>query len=142
MANGRLPVRKIKEILRLKYACGLSKREIAGSCNVARSTVVPCYVEPSESPISSPELARKYPLILTTGARIPEYTHTQFRSVSRLHQSAPEPLAEVHPDTARKYGIVDGDIIVVETVRGQIGIKAKTTTDLMLEVVSIPHGWV
>jgi hypothetical protein len=28
MANRRLPVRKIKEILRLKHACGLSKREI------------------------------------------------------------------------------------------------------------------
>jgi len=39
MANRRLPVRKIKEILRLKHVCGLSKREIARSCNVARSTV-------------------------------------------------------------------------------------------------------
>jgi len=39
MANRRLPVRKIKEILRLRYACGLSEREIARSCHVARSTV-------------------------------------------------------------------------------------------------------
>lgn len=39
MAKRRLPVRKIKEILRLKHDCGLSKREIAQSCNVARSTV-------------------------------------------------------------------------------------------------------
>jgi transposase len=39
MANRRLPVRKIKEILRLKYACGLTNREIARSCNVARSSV-------------------------------------------------------------------------------------------------------
>lgn len=39
MANRRLPVRKIKEILRLKHACGFSKREIAQSCNVPRSTV-------------------------------------------------------------------------------------------------------
>lgn len=39
MVNRRLPVRKTKEILRLKYVCGLSKQEIAHSCNVARSTV-------------------------------------------------------------------------------------------------------
>jgi transposase len=39
MANRRLPVRKIKEVLRLKHACGLSNREIARGCNVARSTV-------------------------------------------------------------------------------------------------------
>ena len=29
MANRRLPVRKIKEILRLKYACRISEREIS-----------------------------------------------------------------------------------------------------------------
>ena len=39
MANRRLPMRKIKEVLRLKYDCRLSAREIARSCNVARSTV-------------------------------------------------------------------------------------------------------
>jgi len=39
VANRRLPVRKFKEVLRLKHACGLSDREIAQSCGVARSTV-------------------------------------------------------------------------------------------------------
>ena len=39
MANRRLPVRKFKEVLRLKHACGLSEREIAESCGIARSTV-------------------------------------------------------------------------------------------------------
>ena len=39
MPNKRLPMRKIKEILRLKYVCGLSEREIAQSCRVTRSTV-------------------------------------------------------------------------------------------------------
>lgn len=39
MANRRLPVRKIKEIIRLVHACGLTNREIAQSCDVARSTV-------------------------------------------------------------------------------------------------------
>ena len=39
MANRRLPVRKIKEILRLVHACGFSNREIAQSCDISRSTV-------------------------------------------------------------------------------------------------------
>ena len=38
MAYPRLPMRKLKEVLRLKHA-GLSEREIARSCRVARSTV-------------------------------------------------------------------------------------------------------
>lgn len=39
MSNRRLSMRKIKEILRLKYDCGISEREIARSCQVSRSTV-------------------------------------------------------------------------------------------------------
>ncbi len=39
MANKRLPMRKIKEVLRLKYVCGLGEREIAHSCRVSRATV-------------------------------------------------------------------------------------------------------
>lgn len=39
MAQERLSMRKIKEVLRLKYDCGLSNRQIAHSCQIARSTV-------------------------------------------------------------------------------------------------------
>ena len=39
MPNRRLSVRKIKEILRLKYDCSISEREISRSCQVSRSTV-------------------------------------------------------------------------------------------------------
>src|SRR3990167_4757527 len=39
MAKPRLSMRKIKEVLRLKYHCALSKREIAQSCQISRSTV-------------------------------------------------------------------------------------------------------
>lgn len=102
---------------------------------------LPVHIEPSQSPISNPELAREYPLILITGARMLEYTHTQFRNVPRLRQAAPEPIAEIHPDTAIRYGITDVDIIAVETRKGQIRIKVRTTEDLAPQVVSIPHGW-
>lgn len=39
MAQARLPMRKIKEVLRLKYELGRGHREIAGSCGIAHSTV-------------------------------------------------------------------------------------------------------
>lgn len=102
---------------------------------------LPNHIEPSQSPISQPELAREYPLILTTGARILEYTHTQFRDVPALRQSAPEPMAEIHPNTAKKYGVADGDTIAIETRKGEIRMRVRTTQDLLPGVVSIPHGW-
>ena len=39
MPTERLSMRKIHEVFRLKFACGLSDRQIARSCQVARSTV-------------------------------------------------------------------------------------------------------
>jgi len=39
MARKRISMRKLKEILRLKYECGLSNRQIAKSCNVGRRAV-------------------------------------------------------------------------------------------------------
>ena len=102
---------------------------------------LPVHIEPNQSPISSPELVKEYPLILTTGARNLEYTHTQMRNVPRLRQCAPEPVAEIHPYTAKKYSVADGEMIALETKRGQIKTELKVTEDLMPGVVSIPHGW-
>lgn len=102
---------------------------------------LPVYIEPSQSPVSNPELAKKYPLILTTGTRILEYTHSQMRNIPRLRQQAAEPIAEVHSDTAATYSISDGDTVVLETRKGRITIKVRTTEDMVPGVISIPHGW-
>jgi anaerobic selenocysteine-containing dehydrogenase len=102
---------------------------------------LPTYTEPLESPISTPELFKEYPLILTTGARSLEYLHTQMRDVPRLHNMLPEPLAQINQVTASKYGISDGDMMTVETKRGRIAIKARVSDDIMPEVVNVPHGW-
>lgn len=102
---------------------------------------LPTYVEPSRSPVSTPELAKEYPLILTTGARILEYIHTQLRNIPEIRHQNPDPIAEIHPGTAAKYGIVDGGKMIVETKEGSIKIKAKVTPDIVEQVVSVPHGW-
>jgi len=48
-------MRKIKEVLRLKYDCGLSAREIARSCDVARSTVADYLMKAQAAGLSWPE---------------------------------------------------------------------------------------
>jgi anaerobic selenocysteine-containing dehydrogenase len=102
---------------------------------------LPTHREPSQSPVRTPELAKEYPLILITGARMREYTHSQLRNMTQMRRRAPEPLAEVHPSTARKYDIINGEMIWVETRKGSIKMKAKVTEDIAPLVVSIPHGW-
>jgi anaerobic selenocysteine-containing dehydrogenase len=91
--------------------------------------------------VRTPELAEKYPVILTTGARLTQYTHTQFRNIPVLRKDAVEPIAEIHPDTAARYGVKHGDRILIETIKGQISMKANTNAALHPGIVSIPHGW-
>jgi anaerobic selenocysteine-containing dehydrogenase len=102
---------------------------------------LPTYREPDQSPLGKTDFYQKYPLILTTGARILYYTHAQHRNIKGLKEMSPEPFAEVHQKTAEKYGIQDGESIIVESNRGQIKVKARITEEMLEGVVSIPHGW-
>lgn len=82
-----------------------------------------------------------YPIILTTGARTLGYLHSQMRDIPTLHQMNPEPLAELHSDTAEEYGIIDGDLIKVENETGSIEVGTKITESIMPGIISLPHGW-
>jgi formate dehydrogenase (coenzyme F420) alpha subunit len=102
---------------------------------------LPTYREPDQSPLGRSQLNARYPLILTTGARILYFTHGQHRNIQNLKEHCPQPVADIHPETARKYGVSEGDLIVVESNRGKISVRASLTPDMMEGVVSIPHGW-
>lgn len=102
---------------------------------------LPVHIEPLESPISTPEIAKEYPLILTTGSRILEFLHSEHRNVKKLRRMIPEPYAEISKETALRYGIGDGDKILIKTRRGQIEIRAKIEEDMLPGVVNVSHGW-
>jgi anaerobic selenocysteine-containing dehydrogenase len=101
--------------------------------------------ELGHSPLPDPPhqeiVVKEYPLVLTTGARDLEYTHSQFHDISSLRKRAPEPVAEIHPSTAQRYGIAEGKMMSVETPMGKIKIKARVTEDIIPNVVSVPFGW-
>lgn len=102
---------------------------------------LPDYGEPADSPYSRPELAQRYPLVLTTGARLPVYYHSQHRNNPLQRELYPHPQAEVHGETARQFGIGNGDWIWIETRTGKIRMKAKVTSGILPGVISMAHGW-
>jgi len=102
---------------------------------------LPTYLEPQRSPTNSPELLKRYPLILSTGNRNRYYTHGQFRGIGSLKEKNPEPQAEIGPETARTYGIDNGDDVVIETNRGSVRMKAHVDERVAEGVVFVPHGW-
>ena len=54
MAAERLSMRTIREILRLKWVCQCSNREIAQSCGIARSTVAECLARATAAGLTWP----------------------------------------------------------------------------------------
>lgn len=102
---------------------------------------LPGYVEPAQSPISTPELYKEYPIILISGARQEEYAHSQQRNIPALRALNPEPLAEMHPATAQRYGLVDGEKVNISTKVGTVKMRLKTNENMMTGVVTVPHGW-
>jgi anaerobic selenocysteine-containing dehydrogenase len=102
---------------------------------------LPEFAEPPESPVSTPELAQEYPLILTTGYRSWEFFHSEHRQQPTMREFHPDPLVEIHPETAAAYGIKDGDWVWIENKRGRCRQKAKLTEGILPKVVCAEHGW-
>jgi anaerobic selenocysteine-containing dehydrogenase len=102
---------------------------------------LPRYREIPESPVSRPEMAAAYPYILITGARSPVFFHSEHRMVPWLRAAHPDPMVEIHPDTAARHGIGDGQWVFIESPRGRIRQRARLTAGIAPGVVAAEHGW-
>ncbi|GAA1983439.1 molybdopterin-dependent oxidoreductase [Terrabacter lapilli] len=101
---------------------------------------LPTFVEPPLSPRSRPDLGEDYPLVLTCAKSL-RYCETQHRQVAELRRAAPDPLVEVHPDTAAARGIEAGDWVRVLTPNGTVTARARLNAGLAPDVVCAQHGW-
>lgn len=81
-----------------------------------------------------------YPLTLTFFRDI-HFCDEQHRNIARLRKALPEPVIEIHPDTAKARAIGDGDWTRVETRSGGVTLKAKLNASLDPMVVATIYGW-
>jgi anaerobic selenocysteine-containing dehydrogenase len=102
---------------------------------------LPYYEEPPESPISTPEIAERFPLVLTTGGRISFFFNSEHRQLEKLRKAQRDPVAEIHPETASRFGIANGKWMWIETKRGRMRQKAKVTSGIDPRVIHVQHGW-
>jgi anaerobic selenocysteine-containing dehydrogenase len=102
---------------------------------------LPVYEEPMESPLSQPDLAASFPLVLTSGARHLAYAHSQFRNIPQLRKMAPEPLAEIHPSDASPRGVQSGDMVIISSPRGSMKLRANVADTILPGVIMVPHQW-
>ncbi|MCE2457989.1 MAG: molybdopterin oxidoreductase family protein [Dehalococcoidia bacterium] len=84
----------------------------------------------------------KYPLFLTTGRVMAQYqSGTQTRRIGELRRIAPSPLAEIHPSTARSYGLAEGANITLTTRRGSADFRVRLSPGIRHDTVFVPFHW-
>ena len=102
---------------------------------------LPQFREPPEGPNSSPAIYKKYPYILITGRRQPGFFHTENRQVPWLRELHKDPVVEIHPETAEKEGIKEGDWVIIESPRGKVRQRARLFAGMDPRIVSAEHAW-
>src|SRR5262249_20079089 len=76
-------------------------------------SALPDFVEPHIGPAARPDLAQRYPLVLTC-AKPSVFCQSQHRALPSLRKRAQYPEVELHPQTAAERGIEAGAWVDIE----------------------------
>jgi ferredoxin-nitrate reductase len=94
------------------------------------------HAEPADAP--SPD----HPLVLTTG-RVAHQWHTMTRTgkAKDLLVAEPEPFVELHPNDAERFGVSDGELVLVRSRRGRATLRARFSDAVSPGVAFAPFHW-
>lgn len=107
------------------------KIEIASSILAGHGyDALPVYTEPSEGPLSRPDLAREHPLVFNSGGRVQTDFRSQHHGVDGLLAGNPDPSVTINPSDAAERDIEDGDWVEVRTPRGAARFRALVSEDI------------
>jgi cysteine desulfurase NifS len=101
---------------------------------------LPRYVEPTEGPLGSPELARQFPLVFNSGARSQTDFRSQHHGIEGLCKDTPEPIVELNSVDAAERGIASGALVEVRTLRGRVPFRAKVSDDIVAGALECSMG--
>ena len=91
------------------------------------------YSEPAETPDDD------YPYTLTTGRVLYQYhTGTMTHREEGIMKYTPSDFVEVHPETAESLGVDSGELVTLESRRGEIVVPAQVTDRVGPENVFVP----
>ena len=98
-------------------------------------------LEPLPQLSGLPEEENKdFPLVLTS-SKSRFFLHSSYRWLERLREKRPHPKVEIHSETAAKYGIQQGDEVIIATPKGEITQVAHVTDAIHPQVINAAYGW-
>jgi anaerobic selenocysteine-containing dehydrogenase len=101
---------------------------------------VPVFRRAAFGPEARPDVAERYPLILTSAKSI-WFCGSQHHALPSLRRRALEPEVTLHPDAAQARDISEGDWVWIETKSGRVRARAVLDDALDRSVVFGQHGW-
>jgi assimilatory nitrate reductase catalytic subunit len=83
-----------------------------------------------------------YPWTLTTG-RVREHylSGTQTRRTARLAAAIAEPIAEIHPALAARFGIANGGLMRITSRRASVTVRVVHSDAISTETIFAPFHW-
>jgi len=87
-----------------------------------------------------PRLTPEFPLLMTN-AKEDVYMLTGYKQVPSLRNMKPEPIVEMHPETARNLGLKEGEWAYIETPKGKVKQRLAFNPDLDPRIVVVSFGW-
>ncbi|UCF05912.1 MAG: IscS subfamily cysteine desulfurase [bacterium] len=101
---------------------------------------LPKYTEPSEGPLSQPELLKDFPLVFNSGSRMRTSVHTQHHDIQELNEERPEPAVTINIGDASARGIQNGDKVMIKSPRGSVVMRAIVTEDIVEGAIDANHA--
>ena len=84
----------------------------------------------------------EFPLILTSGRVVYHFlSGNQTRRIGFLSDQCPEPYVEIHPETAMKMKINDGERVKVVSRRGEGVFPTLVVKTIRPDTIFIPYHW-
>ncbi|MDR1045454.1 MAG: molybdopterin-dependent oxidoreductase [Candidatus Adiutrix sp.] len=102
---------------------------------------LPAYRSPFADEPDEEGRRKKYPLVLTTGTRLPNAIHSRLHGVPWARSLRPEPTADVNRHDAAARGVAEGDDIEIVTDYGRLKVKAHLTSKVGSGNVHFFHGY-
>jgi cysteine desulfurase NifS len=101
---------------------------------------LPVYTEPREGPLAQTELAKSFPIVFNSGARVTTDFRSQFHGIPGLVKERPEPTVMINTQDAETRRIRHGDTVYVRSPRGQVRMRAIVTNDIVPGAVDANMG--
>jgi len=84
---------------------------------------------------------KEFPMILSSGARLPFALHSRLHDVPWLRSFRPDPTVDMNADDAEKLGIGPEDWVIVESAAGRVRVRANPSRRILPGCAQLYHGY-